>query len=252
MDLLPTFILSVIEGITEFLPISSTAHLVLASHLLQIPQTDFHKSFEIIVQLGAVSSIIVLYAKKILENLALIPKIVIAFLPSAVFGFIFYPLIKSLLIGNLTITLWALLLGGILLLFLSPGKSTQSLASLSFHQALKIGLFQVLSMIPGVSRAAATIVGGWVSGLNKKDAVEFSFLLAVPTMLGATVLDLAKMDFAFSTQEIKTLVVGFLVALITAAAAVRFLVNFVNSHSTLKSFGIYRILLATIFFLIFT
>jgi undecaprenyl-diphosphatase len=182
MSIFQTFVLSIVEGITEFLPISSTGHLVLASKLLDLPQTEFVKSFEIIIQLGAIMAIVVLYFKKLIENKKLYPKILTAFLPSAIIGFILYKFIKQYLIGNPQIVLVSLFIGGILLIVLekilakTKIKNDLTIEDLSFKSCLLIGLSQTISMIPGVSRAAATIIGGMSVGLSRSSAVEFSFL----------------------------------------------------------------------------
>lgn len=236
MDAIQAIVLSVVEGITEFLPISSTGHLILASNLLRVSQTDFVKSFEIAIQLGAILSVVGMYWRRLWDA-----KILVAFIPSAIIGFISYPFIKSQLIGNTNVVLWSLFLGGLVLLFidrLAPGKGT-----LSIQSALVIGLFQSVSMIPGVSRAAATIIGGLLVGLDRKSAVEFSFLLAVPTMLAATSLDLVKSGWSFSGSEWLLLLIGFVGSLITAWISVKFLLHFIKSHNFF-SFGIYRIALA--------
>ena len=252
MDILQAIILSVVEGFTEFLPISSTGHLILASDLLKIVQTDFVKTFEISIQLGAILAVVFLYWKTLTANLKLWKKIVAAFIPSAVVGFIFYPFIKDILIGNTSVVLASLLLGGFALIVLEKyhkeTKTSGKLENISYKNALIIGLFQSVSVIPGVSRAAATIAGGMIAGLNRKAAVEFSFLLAIPTMLGATTLDLLKSGLTFSQNEAFLLVVGFIGAFITAFIAVKFLLSFVLKH-TFVPFAVYRIILALLFLL---
>ncbi len=241
MNLIQAIILSIIEGIAEFLPISSTGHLILASSLLHIPQTDFVKSFEIAIQLGAILAVVGLYWKK-LWDYRLWPKIMAGFLPAAIIGLVGYHFIKQYLIGNTTVVLWSLFLGGLVLLFidkLAPGKQ-KNLDSLNIQSAVVIGVFQAISIIPGVSRAAATIIGGLLVGLDRQSAVEFSFLLAVPTMLAATGLDLVKSGLSFSSNEWLLLLVGFMGAMITAWLSVKFFLNFVKSH-TFFWFGVYRI-----------
>lgn len=252
MDTTQAIILSIVEGLTEFLPISSTGHLVLAAEVLGIPQTEFVKSFEIFIQLGAILAVVFLYHKKLLTaGLKFWRNILLAFIPTAVLGLIFYKIIKDLLLGNIYVTLSALLMGGIVLIFLNkllPYKNNLELEDLSLKQALYIGFFQAISMIPGVSRAAATIIGGISQGLNKKAAVEFSFLLAIPTMLAATSLDLIRSNYSFSVFEYQTLAVGFIGSFFTALLAIKFFINFIAIHD-FKLFGVYRILLAIIFFL---
>lgn len=251
MDLLQTIILSIVEGLTEFLPVSSTGHLVLTSKLLNIPQTEFVKSFEIIIQLGAILAVILIYAKTLLTNKAVWLRILAAFLPTAVVGFTLYRGVKDFLIGNTLVTLAALFLGGIALIILElvhqeKESHAGKIDDLSLKQSFLIGVIQSLSIIPGVSRAAATIIGGLFMGAKRKTAVEFSFLLAIPTMLAATGLDLIKSDFAFSQNEYLLLLVGLVGSFIVAIFAVKFLLKFVQTH-TFIPFGIYRIILAILF-----
>lgn len=254
MDFIQAIILSGVEGLTEFLPISSTGHLVLAADILNIPQTDFVKSFEIIIQLGAISAVILLYAKTLLTNRLLWPRILTAFLPTALVGFMLYEVIKDFLIGNILVTLAALFSGGVALIVLELFYKEQShhadrIESLSLKQSFLIGLCQSISVIPGVSRAAATIIGGLFVGAKRKTAVEFSFLLAIPTMLAAASLDFIKSGFAFSGDEYLILLVGFGGSFIVAIAAVKFLLKFIQDH-TFVPFGVYRIILALLFWLL--
>jgi undecaprenyl-diphosphatase len=252
MSIFQTLILSVVEGITEFLPISSTGHLILVSKLLDLSQTEFVKSFEIIIQLGAIMAIVVLYFKKLIKNKKLYPKILAAFLPSAIIGFVLYKFIKQYLIGDPRIVLVSLFIGGILLIVLEKilarikVKTNLTIDELDLKSCLLIGLSQAISMIPGVSRAAATIIGGMSVGLSRQDAVKFSFLLAVPTMAAATGLDLIKSYQYFSAQDIKLLIIGFIVSFISAKIAVEWLIKFMKNHS-LAAFGVYRIVLAIAF-----
>lgn len=252
MSLLQTLILSIVEGITEFLPISSTGHMILASKLLNIPQTEFVKSFEIIIQLGAILAVVVIYFKKLVLSLnwELYKKILIAFLPSTLVGLFAYKYIKMYLIGNSTIVIWSLLIGGITMLlfekFYHPVNNKQ-LATTSY---LTIGLFQILSMIPGVSRAFATIFGGMIVGMNRKEATEFSFFLAIPTMLGASALDLYKTDISvWSNNDYQLLAIGFIGSFLTAYVVIKWLIKFVQNNN-FNIFGWYRIALALIFMFI--
>lgn len=259
MNLFQTLLLSIVEGITEFLPISSTGHMILASKLLDIEQTEFVKSFEIIIQLGAILAIVVIYFKKLVLSLNwdLYKKILIAFLPSVVFGLFFYKYIKLYLIGNSAVVIWSLLIGGIAMLLFErffkrstkPYGEAESHALFSIHY-LVIGLFQVLSMIPGVSRAFATIFGGMVVGMKKEEATEFSFFLAIPTMAAASVLDIAKTDMAvWSNGNMVTLLIGFGVSFVVAYLTVKWLIKFVQNHN-FNIFGWYRIALALIFMIL--
>lgn len=255
MNIVHSIILSIVEGLTEFLPISSTGHLILASDLLKISQTEFVKSFEIIIQLGAILAVVYLYFKKLISGIEIWKKLFVAFLPAGILGFIFFSFIKHYLIGNTVVVLVSLFLGGIALLILEHyykenPKSLERTENISYKQALLIGVFQSVSMVPGVSRAAATIAGGMLVGLKRKTATEFSFLLAIPTMAAATGLDLLKAGFNFSASEYWILAVGFIGAFISALIAVKFLINFVKNH-TFNSFAFYRIVLALVFLLFY-
>lgn len=250
MQLIHALLFSVVEGITEFLPVSSTGHLILASNLLKIPQTEFMKSFEIIIQFGAILAVLVLYFKKLIIDIDIWKKIILAFLPSTIFGVIFYGFIKQYLFENTLVVILSLLIGGIFMILFEKYYPVKQKSGLNNFDYLKIGLFQVLSMIPGVSRAMATIFGGMIVGLNRKQATEFSFLLAIPTMLGATVLDLYKTDLSIWTNfEAFLLIIGFIASFITAFFTVKFLIMFVQSKNFII-FGIYRILLA-VFLLVY-
>ena len=203
MTIIQALILSVIEGVTEFLPVSSTGHLILAGSLLKIPSTDFVKSFEIAIQLGAILAVVGLYWQKLFTNTKLWLPLIAGFLPTAAVGLVGYSFIKHNLLGNTTVVLWSLGIGGGVLLFIDKlvGGKQKSLTTLSWKDAVVIGAFQAISVVPGVSRAAATIIGGLVAGLERKLAVEFSFLLAIPTMMAATGLDLVKSGWGFSSSE---------------------------------------------------
>lgn len=252
MTIVDIFLLSVVEGLTEFLPISSTGHLILASKVLGIAQTDFLKTFEIVIQLGAIFAVISLYSRK-LVSINMIKKLIVAFAPTALVGFTLYPLIKHSLLGNSAITLNALFWGGVALIgvemFLKRKKvEAENLSEVSYRQALLIGTFQSLSIVPGVSRAAATIVGGLLSGLNRQSATEFSFLLAIPTMFAATALDLYKSRDLITRGGSITLFAGTVLSFMFAVIAIKFLISYVKNHD-FKIFGVYRILLAGVFWI---
>lgn len=252
MSPLHSIILGIVEGLTEFLPISSTAHLSLTSQLLGIAQTDFIKTFEIAIQSGAMLAVIAIYWRKFL-NMEINKKIIAGFLPTAILGFVLYKLIKSYLIGNLYVTLASLFIGGIILIVfeknINKKEKTQvptnetDIIGLSYKKTALIGLFQSLAVIPGVSRSAATIISGRLLGLKKDSVVEFSFLLAVPTILAATGYDLLKNYVLFSSQDIGSLSLGFIFSFITAIISIKFFISYISKHS-LTSFGIYRILVS--------
>ncbi len=251
MDYLQAIILSLVEGLTEFLPISSTGHLVLTSEVLNIPQTEFVKSFEIIIQLGAILAVVFLYFKRLVSNFKLWKTILVAFLPTAVVGLLFYQFIKRVLIGDPAITMWALFIGGIVLIILEKlykekDHHINSLEDISLKQAFLIGLAQSISVVPGVSRAGATIMGGLFFGLKRQTATEFSFLLAIPTVFAASGLDLIKSDFNFSSDQYLILLVGLVGSFLTALVVIKWLIKYVQTHNFII-FGIYRIVLAILF-----
>lgn len=256
MDILQAIILGIVEGLSEFLPISSTGHLILVARLLNIPHTEFVKTFEIAIQSGAILSVIVLYWKKITTNFELGKRVLVAFIPTAVVGFILYKFIKEFLIGNVNVVLIALLTGGIALILVelaikhkTSHKEESTFKMPTYKQSFVIGIFQSMAVIPGVSRSAASIVGALITGANRDTAVEFSFLLAVPTLLAATTLDLKETGFSFSSNEWLLLMVGFITSFIVAIFAMKWFVKFVASN-TFIPFGIYRIALAILYFLL--
>ncbi len=253
MSPLDAVILGVVEGITEFLPISSTGHLALVSSVLGIVDSDFVKSFEIIIQLGAILAVVALYYKSFF-NLELLKRIIVAFIPTGVIGLALYHVVKTYFLGNNALILAALAIGGIALIAFEYWHEERSDAvatplAISYTQALFVGIFQAIAIIPGVSRSAATIVGGLWLGIKRTTIVEFSFLLAVPTMLAATGLDLLKNAATIASGGISELVIGFVVSFVVALVAIRWLLGYVRSHSFIP-FGIYRIVIALIFFLV--
>ncbi len=256
MDILHTIILSLVEGVSEFLPISSTGHLVLVSQILGIHQTEFVKSFEIIIQLGAILAVVVLYWKK-LFNVKIWPQLLVAFIPAAVIGFVGFKIIEGVLLGNSLITVIALLIGGIAFILIEHWNKkrdlkndTDGIENITLKNAFIIGLFQSISVIPGTSRAGATILGGLIMKVNRKTAAEFSFLLAVPTMVAATGLDIVKTHLNFTSNELVMLALGFILSFIFALLAIKLLMQYISKHD-FTIFGIYRIALAIIFYLVF-
>jgi undecaprenyl-diphosphatase len=250
MTLLQSIILGIVEGITEFLPISSTGHLILASRLLGLSQTDFQKSFEIAIQLGAIGSVIMLYWRQFLEP-AVLGRLIAAFIPTGLIGFALYHVVKTYLFGSDTVVLWALGLGGVALIVFEllhkeSDDAVADVTAIPYSKAVLIGLFQSLSIVPGVSRAGATIVGGLILGLSRTTIVEFSFLLAVPTMLAATGYDLLKNASSFEAQQLGVLAAGFIASFFVALLSIKFLLAFVRTH-TFIPFGIYRIAVALAF-----
>ncbi|PKM87822.1 undecaprenyl-diphosphatase UppP [Candidatus Falkowbacteria bacterium HGW-Falkowbacteria-2] len=253
MTYLQSIILGIIEGITEFLPISSTAHLIISSKALRLPESDFLSSFLISIQLGAILSVAVLYAKTVLKNPKLILKIIAGFIPTALIGFAIYGLIKNYLLESLILIATALLLGGIVLIILEKyfakhqPQVESSLADMTYRQAALIGVFQTLAVVPGVSRSAATIMGGLSLGISRKNIVEFSFLLALPTMFGATVLDLYKTPPVLQGNDLWIWIVGGLSAFVTAVLGIKFFLRYIQKND-FQAFGWYRIALGLILF----
>jgi undecaprenyl-diphosphatase len=250
MDSLHAIYLGIIEGITEFLPISSTGHLILASKIFHLPETEFLKSFEIIIQTGAILSVIVLYWRRFLLERAVLLRVAVAFLPTGILGLLLYKYIKIWL-GSENVVVWSLLLGGIALIAFERWHSQEreihtNIAELSYKQVFLVGCFQSLAMIPGVSRSGATILGGLWLGFERTMIVEFSFLLAVPTMLAATGLDVLKNYHSFVGANLGILATGFLVSFVVAWLSIQWLLKFVKTH-TFTGFGMYRILVALIF-----
>ncbi|EMR01055.1 undecaprenyl-diphosphate phosphatase [Cesiribacter andamanensis] len=256
MSLIEAIILGIIEGLTEFLPVSSTGHMILASYLMQMQETALLKTFEVVIQLGAILAIVWLYAKRFLTSFTIYLKLVVAFLPTGIIGLLAYKTIKAYLFSPGVVAV-SLILGGAVLVLLNRRIETTAskypdVGDISFKRAFLIGVAQCFSMIPGVSRAAATIIGGVYYGLDKKQAAEFSFLLAVPTMFAASGYDLLKADIAYTSETLTILGVGLLMAFLTAWVVVKVFVKYIHLIS-FKHFGYYRIVIGIIFLiLIFT
>jgi undecaprenyl-diphosphatase len=254
MNMFHVLLFGIVEGVTEFLPISSTGHLMLTAKLLGIGQSEFIKSFEIAIQLGAILSVVVVYWDRLISGSRIWKRLLAAFMPAALIGAVLYKMIKRYLLANTAVVLWSLFIGGVFLiifelLYRQKEDAVEEMSAITYRQALIIGLFQSVAMIPGVSRAAATIVGGLVVGLKRKTIVEFSFLLAIPTMLAATALDLFKSAQVFKLEQFIYLGAGFIVAFAVAIIAIKFLLVFIKKH-TFISFGVYRIVIALIFWFI--
>ncbi|OGZ70384.1 MAG: undecaprenyl-diphosphatase UppP [Candidatus Staskawiczbacteria bacterium RIFCSPHIGHO2_12_FULL_38_11] len=252
MTILQSIILGIVEGITEFLPISSTGHLILTSKLLGVADSNFTKSFEIAIQFGAILAVVVLYWKKFIANKESWKKVLIAFLPTAILGFLFYKILKNYLLSSATIVVWSLLLGGVALILFEFWYKKQSRANteeISYKKSFWTGVWQSLAIIPGVSRSGATIVSGMIMGISREAIVEFSFLLAVPTMAAATAYDLFKSAGSFTFGEFHILAIGFVVSFVVAMASIKWLLHFVKNH-TFIAFGVYRIIAALAFWIL--
>lgn len=247
MNTFQAIIIAIIEGITEFLPVSSTGHMILASSFFGIEDDKFTKLFTVVIQLGAILSVVVLYFKRFFQSFDFYFKILVAFIPAVVFGLLFSKKIDALLESPLTVAI-SLLLGGIVLLkvddWFTNAEEVQTAKEISYAQALKIGLFQCLAMVPGVSRSGASIVGGMSQKLSRTTAAEFSFFLAVPTMLGATLkkcYDYYQEGLVLSDDQINFLIIGNSVAFIVALLAIKSFIGFLTKNG-FKVFGYYRII----------
>lgn len=250
MTVYQAILLAVIEGLTEFLPVSSTGHMILGSSLMGIQSDNFVKLFTVAIQLGAILSVIVLYFKRFFQTIGFYFKLLVAFLPAVFFGLLLSDKIDQLLESPLGVAI-ALLVGGVVLLFVDnwfKNGNIDNTDDISYGTAFKIGLFQCISMIPGVSRSASTIVGGMTQKLSRKAAAEFSFFLAVPTMFGATVkklFDFYQDGFVISQEQINLLLIGNIVAFIVAMLAIRYFITFLQTRG-FRIFGWYRIIVGGI------
>ena len=221
MGLIEAIILAIVEGLTEFIPVSSTGHMIIASSFMGIQSDDFVKLFTVCIQLGAIMAVVALYFKRFFQSIQFYFKLFIAFVPAVIFGLLFKDTIDKLL-ENVTVVAYALILGGIVLVFIDKffsNNTTEGDEKVTNKSALIIGVFQTISMIPGVSRSAATIIGGMSQGLTRKAAAEFSFFLAVPTMFAATVksiYDYFKDGKIITTDEWKLFATGNIVAFIVS------------------------------------
>ena|SRR6218665_1745292 len=250
MTFIESIILALIEGLTEFLPISSTGHMVLGAAAMGIESDDFSKIFMIIIQLGAILSVFVLYFKRFFQSVNFYLKLIIAFIPAAAMGVLFSDKIDAMLESPLTVAI-SLVIGGVILLFVDNWFNKpriDSMEEMTYWDALKVGCFQCLAMIPGVSRSGASIVGGMSQKMSRKIAAEFSFFLALPTMLGATAkktLDYFEKHDKFTSEQINILIVGNIVAFIVALLAIKGFVGFLQKRG-FKLFGWYRIIVGGI------
>ncbi len=258
MNLVHAIILAIIEGLTEFLPVSSTAHMKIVDYLIGIPETPFRNLYEVVIQLAAILSVVVLFWKKFFDfkNIRFYIKLIIAVIPALIFGALLKKHIDTVL-SNLMFIAGVMIVGGIILLFADKWFNKNTIDSeekISFLTSFKIGIFQVLSIIfPGLSRSAATIIGGMSLGLTKKEAAEFSFFLAVPTMLAASAkstLDVIQDgSVTFGTPEIIALIVGCIISFLVALFAVKSFIEIVQKFG-FRFFGIYRIILGTLILII--
>ncbi|WP_457681479.1 undecaprenyl-diphosphate phosphatase [Thermovibrio sp.] len=249
MNLVDSVILGIVEGITEFLPISSTGHMILVSQLLGLKQTVFEKTFEIAIQLGAILAVVFLYREKLSRSLELWKKLIAAFIPTGILGLLLHKFVEELFSPKVVSVM--LIVGGIAfilveLFYKEKEHHVEKPEKISYKTAVGIGLFQSLAMIPGTSRSGATIIGGMLLGMKRVAATEFSFLLAIPTMLAATGFELFKNYSSLNGENLTLLGVGFITALISAFFAVKWLLSFIKTH-TFIPFGVYRIIVGILF-----
>lgn len=255
MNYIQAIILAIIEGITEFLPVSSTGHMIIASSFFGIAHDDFTKLFTIVIQLGTIISVVVLYFKRFFQSFDFYLKLFVAFIPAVVFGLLFAKKIDALLENPVTVAI-SLLVGGIILLkvddWFSTTNDNKMSQEISYSTAFKIGMFQCLAMIPGVSRSGASIVGGMSQKLSRKTAAEFSFFLAVPTMLGATIkkcYDYYKDGFVLSSEQINFLIIGNVIGFLVALIAIKTFIDYLSKNG-FRVFGYYRIAAGIVLLLI--
>ena len=243
MDIFEAIVLAIIEGITEYLPVSSTGHMIITSSFFGIAQEDFTKLFTIVIQLGTMLSVVVLYFKRFFQSIDFYYKLLIAFIPAVVLGLLFSDLIDALLESPLIVAI-SLVIGGFILLKVDDWFGNSENTEISYTTAFKIGLFQCLAMIPGVSRSGASIVGGMTQKLSRTAAAEFSFFLALPTMLGATLkksYDYYDAGFTLTYEQINLLIIGNVVGFIVALFAIKTFIGYLSKHG-FKIFGYYRII----------
>ncbi|MEQ8302652.1 MAG: undecaprenyl-diphosphate phosphatase [Cyclobacteriaceae bacterium] len=255
MSVFESIVLAIVEGITEFLPISSTGHMIITSSIMGIAEDPFTKTFTIAIQLGAILSVVVLYWKRFFISFSFYWKLFVAFIPAAVIGLLFNDVIDALL-ERVEVVAITLILGGIVFLLvdkLFAQNENSNDREPTYKNAFVIGLFQTIAMIPGVSRSAATIIGGLTQHLNKKSAAEFSFFLAVPTMLAATGYKLLKFYLdgnQIGSHEISLLIIGNIVAFVVALLAIKSFISFLTRNG-FKVFGYYRIAVGTIILVLY-
>lgn len=254
MSILESILLAIIEGVTEFLPVSSTGHIIIGSSLMGIANDPFTKMFTVAIQLGAILSVVVLYWRRFFQSFDFYLKILVGFIPAVVFGLLLKDRIDALL-ERVDVVGYMLLAGGIFFLFVDRVFKTehQDQQDVTYGKAFKIGLFQVIAMVPGVSRSAATIIGGLSQKLTKKAAAEFSFFLAVPTMFGATALSMFQFyrdGGSFGQHEVVLLAIGNLVAFLVAMAAIKSFITFLTRHGFVL-FGYYRIIAGSLILILY-
>jgi undecaprenyl-diphosphatase len=239
MSFFEVLILSLIEGLTEFIPVSSTGHLIIVSALMQMEPTDFHKAFEVIIQFGAILAVIYLYKSRLKWDFNFYKNVTLAFLPTAIIGFLLKDKINILLESTIVVAI-SLIVGGVVLIFIDSLLQNQKESELTTKSSLAIGICQSIAMIPGVSRSAASIIGGRIFGLSREKAAEFSFILAIPTLGAATAYKLWKIRDLIDASNSSSLILGIFFSFIFSVLAIKFFITFVNKYG-FKYFGYYRI-----------
>jgi len=254
MNYFEAIILAIIEGLTEYLPVSSTGHMIIGSSMMGIASDEFVKMFTIAIQFGAILSVVVLYWKRFFQSIDFYLKLFVAFLPAAVIGFLLNDYIDALL-ENVIVVAFSLMIGGVVLLFVDKWFKYQENDpdEMTYGKALAVGFFQVIAMVPGVSRSAATIIGGLSQNLTRTAAAEFSFFLAVPTMFAATAYKMLKFqkEVGFTLENIPVLLVGNVIAFVVAMVAIKSFITFLTKHG-FEMFGWYRIALGAIILILYS
>ena len=271
MEIIKAILFGIVEGITEWLPISSTGHMILLNEFINLNVSDeFYELFEVVIQLGAILAVVIIYFKTIWpfgfgkkeketkETINLWGKIIVACLPAAIIGILFDDWLDEHLYNSIVVSLMLIIYGVLFIIIESKNignSKTKNLKDITYKQALGVGAFQLLSLIPGTSRSGATIIGGLILGLQRSIAAEFTFFLAIPVMAGASLLKLLKyilkIGFVFEAGELLILGIGCLVAFIVSILIIKFLMSYIRKHD-FKVFGYYRIVLGVIVFLYFT
>lgn len=249
MNIWTSLVLGFVEGMTEFLPVSSTGHLILASNALGLENSEFLKVFEIVIQTGAIVSVIFIYWKELIKDKSYLFKMSVAFLPTGILGLLVHGAVKKYLFTPMVVCS-ALFAGGIVLLFLENLTSRIKERKLSYPHYLLLGVFQCLAFIPGVSRSAATIFGGRLLGASREEAVKFSFLLAIPTILCASGYSLLKVSYTLSQHDYLLLGIGLFASFVFGFLSVKIFLKWLN-HMTFIACGIYRIIFAVMYYFVF-
>ncbi len=253
MNIIQNILISIVEGVTEFLPVSSTFHIDLAGKVLGVPHTDFFTSFTIAIQLGAIIAVMILFRHRLLQSPRMIFQLGISFIPVGIVGLLIYPIVKNVFLGNQVLEISALFIGGLVMIYFARQYHTEysdisekTDISISFKDLFYLSLWQIVAFIPGVSRSGAIIIGGLVKKIPLHQVIPASFLLAIPTMITATGYDLWKTGAQFTPDQWKSLVLGMIFSGIVAFFVAKWLLRFLQKPNALQIFGWYRVILAVI------